>query len=610
MQQRLFNSITKRRALAAASLTALLAACGVHGNAIVPAAPRAPGGHPSGTQATVVVKIPARASAQRHAQYISPSTQSVSFAYSIGATKYPAQTLDVTPGSPGCSKDGNGDTVCTLTFGTAPGSAAYAVTAYDSTGGKGTALATAQSTMTIAAGTDNKFAITLDGVAASLQLGLTGADATGAIPAGTKTAVGLTISAYDADGNLIVNSPALLSASGSTLGTATLSLAPDSGEFTVSQNGTPLTASAGGYQLSAPFTGVSISYNGGRMTDVALTLGLGSLSAQTSLHVEPVLTLYTVQGTDPGLEDLTSGSDGNVWFTDSSQNSVGRITPSGNIIEYPVQTDNAGPDRITTDASGTMWFTETGNGCACIAKLSTDGTIAATFPAYHVSCQPYPEAIGVDANEDVWYTNAACNSIGYIQTNNGQGFSFGGNTDDTNMVVSPDGRAWTLGYDSSSQTYRIISTDLNDAVTTYATQINGPSALAVGTGNRLWFADDDNSGTSFIGYVDTSTNKIVNEYPIPAPPGGSWNPMPLVLTPDPDGSIWFAYDATQPAFGHLDPVSGKVTYLTLYGNPPALTRDTGHMIFGPDGNLWFVNYFNLNGGNDVIGKIDIGAGNL
>jgi hypothetical protein len=56
-----------------------------------------------------------------------------------------------------------------------------------------------------------------------------------------------------------------------------------------------------------------------------------------------------------------------VWFTENTGNKIGRITPSGVITEYNVPTANSGPQNITTGADGTIWFTEQNAGN--IAKL-------------------------------------------------------------------------------------------------------------------------------------------------------------------------------------------------------------------------------------------------
>src|SRR5436305_11502728 len=40
---------------------------------------------------------------------------------------------------------------------------------------------------------------------------------------------------------------------------------------------------------------------------------------------------------------IAAGPDGNLWFTDSAGNQVGRVTPAGTVTEFTVPTANSGP---------------------------------------------------------------------------------------------------------------------------------------------------------------------------------------------------------------------------------------------------------------------------
>ncbi len=59
---------------------------------------------------------------------------------------------------------------------------------------------------------------------------------------------------------------------------------------------------------------------------------------------------------------VTSGSDGNVWFTtrNGSVNSIGKLAPTGQLTLYPIPTPRALANQITTGPDGALWFTETG----------------------------------------------------------------------------------------------------------------------------------------------------------------------------------------------------------------------------------------------------------
>ena len=55
---------------------------------------------------------------------------------------------------------------------------------------------------------------------------------------------------------------------------------------------------------------------------------------------------------------ITSGPDGNIWFTQFSGGRIGRVNPAGKIDEYQIPTERAGPFDITTGPDGNLWFTE------------------------------------------------------------------------------------------------------------------------------------------------------------------------------------------------------------------------------------------------------------
>src|SRR5260221_4724138 len=83
-------------------------------------------------------------------------------------------------------------------------------------------------------------------------------------------------------------------------------------------------------------------------------------------------------------KDITTGPDGALWFTEMSSypvnesiptGKIGRITPAGHISEFPVPTGDSnglGILGITTGPDGNLWFTESGK----IGRITPSGTIS------------------------------------------------------------------------------------------------------------------------------------------------------------------------------------------------------------------------------------------
>ena len=71
------------------------------------------------------------------------------------------------------------------------------------------------------------------------------------------------------------------------------------------------------------------------------------------------ITEYPVPTSGSGPVGITTGPDGNLWFTESQGNKIGKIIPAtGAITEYPVTTSGSDPFGITTGSDGNLWFTE------------------------------------------------------------------------------------------------------------------------------------------------------------------------------------------------------------------------------------------------------------
>jgi hypothetical protein len=108
---------------------------------------------------------------------------------------------------------------------------------------------------------------------------------------------------------------------------------------------------------------------------------------------------------------IVAGPDGNLWFTESRESKIGRITPSGLVTEYPLPNPLSGALWITAGPEGNVWFTVTLPGNNRIARITPNGAIS-EFPLPNPSESPYSLISGKDA---LWYLVAG-RKIGKVTT--------------------------------------------------------------------------------------------------------------------------------------------------------------------------------------------------
>ena len=71
-------------------------------------------------------------------------------------------------------------------------------------------------------------------------------------------------------------------------------------------------------------------------------------------------------------EGIASGPDGNLWFTNVANSSIGRITPEGEIANFTGEGIER-PTGITAGPDGNLWFTNNGN--SSIGRITPDGEV-------------------------------------------------------------------------------------------------------------------------------------------------------------------------------------------------------------------------------------------
>jgi streptogramin lyase len=94
---------------------------------------------------------------------------------------------------------------------------------------------------------------------------------------------------------------------------------------------------------------------------VRLRLGIEGLKSRCLLSANPTITEFPLPTPNTIPSGIVAGPDGALWFTEvnGANGGIGRITPTGNVIEFHTGIIFASqPEEITVGPDGNLWFTE------------------------------------------------------------------------------------------------------------------------------------------------------------------------------------------------------------------------------------------------------------
>ncbi len=288
------------------------------------------------------------------------------------------------------------------------------------------------------------------------------------------------------------------------------------------------------------------------------------------------IATYPVPSPGAGLSDITAGPDGNLWFTEEDTDRIGRVTPAGQITEFPVpkhaDISDSGPTDIVGGGDGQLWFLNDVD--ETVDRITTAGTVQQMFfdqidNGRHIS--PFPgggvwETLAASANDD---------SVRIVRSDGSAtelpGQLAGGRAP---IATAPDGSAW---FADGASALRHVTADGSQV------SVPLPPALIADDVRSIAFTPD---GTPFY------TQYYGGDFPLP-PSGGilgtiaggqaastdlGGDYLPEHLTLGPDGALWWA---EKNGIGRRDP-SGAITHASLGA------YQASAIAFGSDGALWFV----------------------
>jgi virginiamycin B lyase len=267
---------------------------------------------------------------------------------------------------------------------------------------------------------------------------------------------------------------------------------------------------------------------------------------------------------------ITAGPDGNVWFTESAGNKIGKVTASGSFAEYAIPTAGSRPIAITTGPDDNLWFAENVGGK--IGKITTDGAITE-----YVAPGRYQSDITSGPDGNLWLTvdDSICKA-----TTTG-GFTCYPTASYGNapfaITTGPDHNLWftetVWNNNGQAVANKIVKMTITGGFTEYTVPSTGRllDDITTGPDNNLWFTEQE---TNKIAKVTTSGG--FHEYLIPT--ADSW---PIGITSRADGSLYFTEN-------HYDRI-GKVTTTGTFAeyDIPTYPSDPVGITTDPYGGVWF-----------------------
>jgi len=303
-------------------------------------------------------------------------------------------------------------------------------------------------------------------------------------------------------------------------------------------------------------------------------------------HADPTFNEFSLPNGDGNNYGITSGPDGNLWFTETNNYSkIGKITPSGTITTYSLPADRIS-DGITSGPDGNLWF----SGGYFIGKITPSGTFTPYFlSGYNTGSSFNNITSGPDGN--LWFTETT--SIGKITTSGTiTHYSLSDVTDNYGITSGPDGNLWFTANNANTNVNKVGKITPSGTITEYSMSGSDPSCISrgitSGPDGNLWFTEEcaGTGVTSLIGKITPSGT--MTEYTVPN------NDVPGQITSGPDGNLWFTEGGNK--IGKITP-SGTITeYSVSISN----VNNGDGITIGPDGNIWFTDHT-----SSKIGRVNL-----
>ena len=292
----------------------------------------------------------------------------------------------------------------------------------------------------------------------------------------------------------------------------------------------------------------------------------------------------------PGV--ITTGHEGDLWFTEQYEEKVGRITPSGEVTEFALPKGSQ-PYGLAPGPEGDLWSTvrnklepESGQqGEGRIDRITPSGGITEFF----LAGEPSSGAITAGPEGDMWFTVQGA-EIGRITPNGAiTEFPIPDGHSATSITAGPEGKIWF------GQSGEVGSMTPSGAVTESSSPGEKPG-ITVGPEGDIWFTDriftpptgeqEEGQLEARIGHVER--NGRIHVFRLVGSPD-----YPGPISAGPDGDLWF----TVLSYGFRGPFGDTIGRITPAGRISLVEPEAGGTIagftVGLEGDLWMTSSSSL-----------------
>ena len=311
--------------------------------------------------------------------------------------------------------------------------------------------------------------------------------------------------------------------------------------------------------------------------------GGGSLRNVTTTGVLPLplphsFAMTLTPSPFSGASSIVSAPDGSFWFTEGSAGYLAQRLTNGKIRQYALPGGYSDPYEMMIGSNGDVVFGDLSGPQSAtksyIARRSSSGQITETpFPQHcGYGFYDYPSHLTAGPNGTTWFAGFCPSSLGFL-TSTGQY--------DEIPTQQIGGIAIGLGPYVWAGTYNGLLKFNTDGsyVATYA-NVSADSGVAIGADGNIWFA---NSSLSEIGMFNPKTKTVVT-YSLPPCGCNSRDLGHLVARPS--GDLWFTEGYT--GFDGYPTAIGRMTESGVYTEFPIFEPRSGPsgIAFSSNGTLW------------------------